>query len=204
MAKHGKGKQHRRKPADQRGHPPGASRSGQPSAAPASPLVINGWRLFFWSAFRERWQAIRDAARDARDADPTGYALAPEVKFLRTVRDLVFKEIPANPDHPRFRQGKTLGPAHTHWRRAKFHRRFRLLFRFHTASRTIIYGWLNDETTLRKAGSRTDPYAVFRRMLERGAPPPDWDSLMWACDAASNQGIDDASDLSRRPDSSPP
>jgi hypothetical protein len=32
-------------------------------------------------------------------------------------------------------------------------------------------------------------------MLERGAPPTDWDSLMTACDAASNQGIDDASDL---------
>ena len=30
---------------------------------------------------------------------------------------------------------------------------------------------MNDENTLRKAGSRTDPYAVFRAMLNAGNPP---------------------------------
>ena len=159
---------------------------GKRAAAPSgSPLVINGWTLLFWSAFRDRWNAMRDAAREARDAYPTTYAHAPEVKFFRTVRDVVFKEIPTNPDHPQFRQGKTLGRAHTHWRRAKFHRRFRLFFRFHTASRTIIYAWLNDENPLRKAGSRTDAYALFHGMLERGTPPSDWDALMKACETPS-------------------
>jgi toxin YhaV len=62
-----------------------------------------------------------------------------------------------------------------------------LFFRFHTASRTIIYAWLNDENTLRKAGSQTDPYAVFHRMLERGAPPSDWDALVRACGAMSGE-----------------
>ncbi len=128
---------------------------------------------------------MREAARDARDADPIGYLHTPEAKLFRTVRDLVFKEIPANPDHSKFRQDKTLGPTHKHWRRAKFHRRFRLFFRFHTASRTIIYAWLNDENTLRKAGSQADPYAVFHRMLECGAPPSDWDALMKASEAES-------------------
>jgi len=141
-------------------------------------LVVNGWTLLFWTAFRERWDAMRDAARDAREADPDGFAHAPAVKLFRTVRDLVFEEIPADPDHPQFRQGKTLGGVHTHWRRAKFHQRFRLFFRFHTASRTIIYAWLNDENTLRKEGSRSDPYAVFHRMLERGTPPTDWEALV--------------------------
>ena len=141
--------------------------------------------MLFWRSFRERWTAIRDAARVAREADPDGYRHAPAVKFFRTLRDLVFEEIPANPDHPQFRQGKTLGGAHSHWRRAKFHRRFRLFFRFHSASRAIVYAWLNDETTLRKTGSRTDAYAVFRRMLERGTPPSDWEALMKACDAAT-------------------
>lgn len=52
---------------------------------------------------------------------------------------------------------------------------------------TIIYAWLNDESTLRKAGSQTDPYAVFHRMLERGAPPSDWDALVRACEAMSSE-----------------
>ena len=126
------------------------------------------------------------AAQKARASDPEANVLAPELKFFHTVRELVFKEIPANPDHPQFRQGKTLG-AHTHWRRAKFHRRFRLFFRFHTASRTIVYAWLNDESTLRKSGSRTDPYNLFHRMLERGTPPSDWDALMKACQARDKE-----------------
>ena len=35
----------------------------------------------------------------------------------------------------------------------------------------IVYAWVNDENTLRKAGSRTDPYSVFRAMLHAGNPP---------------------------------
>ena len=58
-----------------------------------------------------------------------------------------------------------------------------MFFRFPPASRTIIYAWLNDENTMRNAGSHTDPYAVFHGMLERGAPPRDWDALVRAYDA---------------------
>jgi toxin YhaV len=142
--------------------------------------VVNGWTLLFWTDFRARWDAMRDAVCEARKADPVGYRHVPVVKFFRTVRDLVFADIPANPDHPQFRQGKTVGSSHSHWRLAKFHRRFRLFFRFHSASRTIIFAWLNDENTLRKAGSSTDAYAVFRRLLERGTPRTDWESLVAA------------------------
>ena len=115
-----------------------------------SALVVNGWTLLFWISFRERWGAILDATAHARARDPEEYIHEPVVKLFRTVRDLVFKDIPANPDHPRFRQGKTLGGPHSHWRRAKFHQRFRLFFRFHAASHSIVYAWLNDENTLRK------------------------------------------------------
>lgn len=172
-----------------RSDPAGPDRSRLPAAQSGTraPVVVNGWTLLFWTAFRERWTDLGVAARKARGSDPQGNILAPELKFFHTVRELVFKEIPANPDHPQFRQGKTLGGAHTHWRRAKFHRRFRLFFRFHTASRTIVYAWLNDEHTLRKAGSQTDPYNVFLRMLERGTPPSDWDALMTECRAHDHE-----------------
>ena len=35
----------------------------------------------------------------------------------------------------------------------------------------IVYVWFDDEDTLRKAGSKTDVYAVFTRMLSRGQVP---------------------------------
>lgn len=168
---------------------PGGGTRSLPRPASHSALVVNGWTLLFWVEFRERWNALRDAARDLQTSDPVGYVHDPVVKLFRTVHDLVFLEIPANPDAAHFRQGKTLGREHTHWRRAKFHRRFRLFFRFHSVSRTIIFAWLNDETTLRKAGAQTDVYSVFHRMLTRGTPPTDWDAL-----AAESQAIREEDD----------
>jgi toxin YhaV len=38
---------------------------------------------------------------------------------------------------------------------------------------------VNDENTLRKAESRTDPYAIFIKRLRGGDPPGDWDGLFW-------------------------
>ena len=46
------------------------------------------------------------------------------------------------------------------------------------AERVIVYAWVNDERTLRSAGSKTDPYTVFARMLAQGDPPNDWASLI--------------------------
>ena len=36
------------------------------------------------------------------------------------------------------------------------------------------------KNTLRSAGSKSDPYAVFQKMLQRGRPPDDWDALLAA------------------------
>jgi toxin YhaV len=37
----------------------------------------------------------------------------------------------------------------------------------------VIYAWVNDGNTLRKADAATDPYAVFTGMLVGGDPPGD-------------------------------
>jgi len=42
--------------------------------------------------------------------------------------------------------------------------------------KVIVYAWLNDEATLRKAGAKT-VYAVFQRMLARSEVPSDIDAL---------------------------
>ena len=41
-----------------------------------------------------------------------------------------------------------------------------------------MYVWVNDEFTLRKAGSRTDAYAVFKSMLNAGDPPRTLEALL--------------------------
>jgi toxin YhaV len=39
---------------------------------------------------------------------------------------------------------------------------------------------VNDENSLRSSGSKSDPYAVFQKMLQRGHPPDDWAALLSA------------------------
>ena len=57
--------------------------------------------------------------------------------------------------------------------------RYRLFFRFASKPvKLIVYVWFNDEDTLRKAGSKTDVYETFKRMLSRGTVPTDIDALL--------------------------
>jgi toxin YhaV len=76
-----------------------------------------------------------------------------------------------------------MGSDYRHWRRAKIGQRFRLFFRFDSKSRVIIFAWINDEHTLRAAGSKNDAYAVFKRMLMRGNPPDNLNALQSASHA---------------------
>ena len=90
-------------------------------------------------------------------ANPEGYAAHPAAKLLATINHYLVDAIPRNPNGPEFRQGNTLGPDNRHWYRAKFHLRYRLFYRFSSEHKVIIYAWVNDEDTLRKSGSKTDP-----------------------------------------------
>ena len=147
----------------------------------SQPLVINGYQLFVWSGFLDRWQALRREVERLKALHPDTYRSMPATKLFAAVRSATLRHIPNNPASPSFRQGNALGRDFRHWRRATFFQRFRLFFRFSEEMSVIVYVWLNDEPTLRKRGARTDPYTVFRTMLERGTPPTDWQALVHAC-----------------------
>ena len=88
--------------------------------------------------------------------------------------------VPADPNHADFRLGKTLGDQYTAFRRVKkgMPDRYRLFFRFASETASIIYIWLNNENTLRKEGSKTDVYVVFKKLLERGTVPIDISEML--------------------------
>ena len=44
----------------------------------------------------------------------------------------------------------------------------------------IFFAWLNNEVTLRKAGAKTDVYAIFKKMLDRKDIPNTRESLIKA------------------------
>lgn len=144
----------------------------------------HGWTLLRHPAFRDPFLDLGRKVETLKAERPAEWDSHPATKFLARLTTLILDEIPCDPNAPAYGLGNTLGPAHRHWRRAKFLGRFRLFFRFDSASRVIIYAWVNDETTLRKAGAKTDPYAVFRRRLHEGEPPDSWRELFTQAEAA--------------------
>ena len=49
--------------------------------------------------------------------------------------------VPGDPSCEEYRQGKTMGPAYRHWRRAKIGRRFRLFFRYDSRAKEARTEW---------------------------------------------------------------
>ncbi|MBS7560175.1 type II toxin-antitoxin system YhaV family toxin [Pseudomonas sp. RC4D1] len=143
-------------------------------------MQSHGWTLLFHECVVQQLQKLHAAAQRAERSDPEGFASNANVKLFRALSQLIIEVVPGNPARDEYRQGNTLGPAYRHWRRAKIGRRFRLFFRYDSIARVIVFAWVNDEQTLRSSGSRSDPYAVFEKMLGKGHPPDDWAALIAA------------------------
>ena len=144
-------------------------------------VCVNGWELFTHPLFLDQLEKLTEAVERARAKDPRGWRKTANAKLLAALRQLVFDTIPQDPSRPEYRQGGTLGGDRRHWFRAKLGAgRFRLFFRYSTHAKIIIFAWVNDETTLRTYGAKSDAYAVFARMLDKGNPPDDWPALLIA------------------------
>ncbi|MEW5997924.1 MAG: toxin [Proteobacteria bacterium SG_bin5] len=144
-------------------------------------MVVNGWQLIAHPLFLDQFEKLGAVVTRLREKDPRGWRKSANAKLLAALRQLVFETIPQDPTRPEYRQGGTLGDDRKHWFRAKFGGgRFRLFFRYSTSAKVIVFAWVNDENTLRTYGSKSDAYAVFRKMLDKGNPPDDWAALLAA------------------------
>nr|WP_205619248.1 type II toxin-antitoxin system YhaV family toxin [Neomegalonema perideroedes] len=158
-------------------------------------MTINGWIILAHPLFLDQLEKLTDAVEALKARKPDEYEKNASTKLLATLNKLLFQTIPADPAATVYRQGSTLGEAHKHWFRAKFgNGRFRLFFRYDSTAKVIIFAWVNDETTLRTYGAKTDAYKVFKGMLEDGSPPDDWVALRnVASDQAAVDRVEKAS-----------
>ena len=153
----------------------------------SAPLVVNGWTLFAHPIFLDQLAALTVQVDELKSKDPTGFVQKNATKRLAAIAKLTFEVIPQDPARPEYRQGNTLGDAHKHWFRAKFFQQYRLFFRFHAQARLIVFAWVNDKDTKRAYESADDAYRVFRKMLDSGHPPSDWNQLLAEARAESNR-----------------
>jgi toxin YhaV len=140
--------------------------------------------VYFHPQFRRRFDALVAAAAKA---ERVGRSDHPDVKLLAAVVRLVEMIVPADPDHPDFRLRGDLG----RFRRAKgrgLPSRYRLLWVFSSRARAIVFLYLNDASSLRKAGAKSDPYAQFADLLRRGELAPNFDSNIVAAKRPPRSG----------------
>jgi toxin YhaV len=143
-------------------------------------MEVNGWTLYLHPLFQQQLEKLTAQVEALQAKDPAQYKEQPATKLLATINRYMREIIPRDPNAAEFRQGNTLGADNRYWFRAKFHERYRLFYRFSSKEKVIVYAWVNDESTLRKAGSKTDPYTVFRAMLDSGNPPSTMAELLAA------------------------
>ena len=158
------------------------------SASKPAPLLIHGWTVFAHPLFLAQIEALLQQVEAAKQKDPIGYVKKNASKRLAAITKLAFDVIPQDPSRPEYRQGNTLGDEHKHWFRAKFFQQYRLFFRYHAPSKLIVFAWVNDDATKRACDSSDDAWRVFRKMLESGHPPDDWNQLL-AEARADGQGL---------------
>lgn len=148
------------------------------SAGTPAPLVIHGWTVFAHPLFLAQLEVLAQQVEALKQKAPVAYKKKNASKRLAAIAKLAFDVIPQDPARPEYRQGGTLGDEHKHWFRAKFFQQYRLFFRYHAPSKVIVFAWVNDEDTKRAYESSDDAYRVFRKMLESGHPPDDWNQLL--------------------------
>ena len=144
--------------------------------------IVNGWALYAHPFFLERLEALTAEVEKAAEKDPDEFHRHPSYKLLDAIAENILVNVPANPAHPGYRQGTTLGKTNKHWLRVKkqgMAPRYRLFFQLRSdAPKTIIYVWINDQDTLRKAGGKNDVYAVFAAMIKGGKVPSEFAKLL--------------------------
>jgi len=150
-------------------------------------MSIHGWTVFAHPLFMAQVEALAQEVEALKQKDPAGYVKKNATKRLAAIAQLAFDVIPKDPSRAEYRQGATLGADRKHWFRAKFFQQYRLFFRYHAGARVIVYAWVNDDDTKRAYESSDDAYRVFRKMLESGHPPDDWDQLLSQAELAGNQ-----------------
>lgn len=147
--------------------------------------MVNGWSLFAHPSFFDQVEALISTVEAHKARDPRNYKQKNSTKRLAAIARLALEVVPSDPTRPEYRQGRTLGDERKHWFRAKFHRQYRLFFRFHAVQKIIVYAWVDEEDTKRAYASSDDAYRVFRKMLDSGRPPDGWASLLTESRAAS-------------------
>ena len=138
------------------------------------------WNKLWHPYFENRYLKILERVEDLSIKHPNSFYNHPDYKFFESVTDCLENRIFINPANREFQLGNTLGKNNKSWRRAKngLPNRYRLFFKFSSTNNEITLAWLNDEKSIRRAGSKNDVYEVFKKLLASGNIPNTYNDLV--------------------------
>lgn len=129
-------------------------------------VVKNKYLLLVHECYAQKIEALKQKVRHLKATLTESEFLEHEdVKFAARLRKATMEVIPEDPDRIEYRLKGNL---------KKFRRykqglqQYRLMFAFSNTPPIIVYLYVNDTHTLRKEGSKTDPYIVFSKKVEQG------------------------------------
>ncbi|MDZ7641626.1 MAG: type II toxin-antitoxin system YhaV family toxin [Desulfurivibrio sp.] len=142
-------------------------------------LVVHGWTVFAHPLFLAQLEALAQQVEAFEQKFPVEYVKKNATKRLAAITRLAFDVIPQDPARrntgratPSVTTQQALvqqpsSSSSTACSTVTTHR-----------TKVIVFAWVNDEGTKRASESSDDAYRVFRKMLESGHPPDDWDQLL--------------------------
>lgn len=145
------------------------------------------WNKLWHPCFEQRYLGLLKRAEELSIKHPDTFYNHLDYKFFESVTDCIENRIFIDPENIEFRLGNTLGKNNKSWRRVKrgMPDRYRLFFKFSTSNNEIVLAWLNDERSIRKAGSKNDVYEVFKKLLASGKIPNSYSELVKESDKAN-------------------
>ncbi len=142
-------------------------------------MNTKGWNLLWLPILQKRITKLEARVTNLQAKNPKTFQDHRDSIFLAKLYHILTDLVPTNPDNPGFKIGNMLGNKYSIFRRVKkpLPSRDRMFFVFSSQLKQIIYVWLNDKKSIRKAGDFNDVYKVFVRKLESGTIPHTFEKL---------------------------
>ena len=125
--------------------------------------MTNSYLLRYHEFYYQRIAKLKEQVKELRHKlSDEEFKQHEVVKLAYRIRQADQEIIPQDPDRPEYRLA---GELKKYRRYKQGLQRYRLFFCFSNQPKTILYLYLNDEKHLRKAGSKSDAYEEFKRVI---------------------------------------
>ncbi len=115
--------------------------------------------------YADRIDSLKQEIKELKDSlTEEEFSKHPDVKFAARVRKATKEIIPEDPDRKEY---QLHGDLKKYRRYKQGLQRYRLFFAFSKKPPIILYLYLNDKSSLRKEGSKNDPYNVFSKLVDK-------------------------------------